>query len=440
MLATYRAVLSSPGVAPVMLLGFLARIPFSTLGLLLTLHTVLTLHQTYLAAGLVVAASTLGTAISSPWRGRLVDRRGQRRAVLPAVVVQSATLIAAGFVPFWGFVALAFLGGLFALPVFSVVRTSLSVLVPATMRRSVFALDAVVTEIVFMIGPAAVSVLALGIGTRESLIVVGACVALAGIGLMIANPPTRSEQVVLPARLPAPLRAMEEGALVRTEQIGDVRRGEDLSTGAIPVVAPSDRAAVRAALLSLGGIAVLVATATSNLIVTATDVTLVAMLNARDAASMIGPVVAIWCLGSAVGGLVYGTIRRQFPSLWVVGALGLVTIPIALADSVPMIMAAVLLAGLACAPSITATGEELSHRVPESARGEAMGWHGSALTVGGAVGAPTIGAVIDGAGPAWGIAVAGGLGLLVAALGLGMRSVRRRRVRRRWQDGGSVSP
>lgn len=439
MLSAYRAVLSTPGVASVMLLGFLARIPFSALALLLTLHTVGPLGQKYLAAGLVVAASTLGTAVSAPWRGRLVDTRGLRRAVLPAVVVQSATLVVGAFVPYLALVVLAFVGGLFALPVFSVVRTSLSVLVPATQRRSVFALDAVATELVFMIGPAGITVLALAIGTRSSLVVLGALVALAGIGLLIANPPTRSDQVVLPTRLPAPLQSMEDGALAQAELLGDRRVAEDLATGAIPVVDPEGRAAVRRSLLSAGGIAVLVATAVANLIVTATDVSLVAMLSARDAIAAIGPVIAIWCAGSAIGGLTFGALRRPVSSLWVVGALGAVTLPLALADSVPLIGLAVFVAGLACAPSITATGEEISHRVPESARGEAMGWHGSALTLGGAIGAPVIGAVIDGAGASWGIAVAGALGVAIGTLGLLARRVRRRALRARW-DAGTVGP
>ena len=46
----YRRVLSIPGTAAVLLLGLLARIPFSTLGLLLTLHTVLTLERSYFEA------------------------------------------------------------------------------------------------------------------------------------------------------------------------------------------------------------------------------------------------------------------------------------------------------------------------------------------------------------------------------------------------------
>lgn len=433
-MTAYRDVLRTPGVASLLVLGFLARIPFSTLSLLLTLHAVTTLDRSYLEAGLVVTAATLGTAISSPLRGRLIDTRGLRRAVAPSIVVQSSALIAAAFVPFVPMVLLALLSGLFALPIFSIVRTSLSVLVPASSRRTAFSLDSVATEFVFMTGPAAVTVMALWIGTGPTLVIVGLAVGVAGIGLALANPPTRSDQVMLPTRLPGPLQSMEGGALAASEGLADKRFSETLTTGSIPVVDPDTRASARRGLLTLGGLAILVATATSTLILTATDVSLVAMLRDLDAAGMIGPIISIWCLGSAIGGISYGMLRSDIGSLWVVGLLGVLTIPIALVHTVPTIALACFLAGLACAPSITATGEAISHRVPEEARGEAMGWHGSAMTIGGAVGGPAIGAVIDAAGPNWGIGTAGLLGVLIAGGGIVAMRTHRSRVRHRLRE------
>ncbi|UYG15588.1 MFS transporter [Brachybacterium huguangmaarense] len=430
-LAAYRDVVRSPGVMPVLVLGFLARIPFSTLSLLFTLHAVYRLDKSYLEAGLIVTASTLGMAISSPWRGRLVDSRGLRRAVAPSIVVQSLTLVVAAFVPYGALVGLAFVGGLFSLPVFSIVRTSLAVLVSARMRRTAFALDSVITEVVFMIGPAAVAALAFTIGTPLLLIVVGVSVAVAGIGLVIADPPTRSDQVMLPTKLPGALQSIEDAALAHADGLGDKRLSEDLTTGAIPVVDPGTKASARRQLLTLGGIALLVATATSNVILTATDLGLVALLKQVGSENLVGLVITVWCVGSALGGIVYGAITREVNPLWVIGALGLLTIPIALAHSVPTIAIACFLAGLACAPSITATGEAISHRVPEEARGEAMGWHGSAMTIGGAVGGPVIGAVIDGWGPSWGIGSAGLLGVAIALGGLAAMRVHRTRVRAR---------
>jgi len=82
-------------------------------------------------------------------------------------------------------------------------------------------------------------------------------------------------------------------------------------------------------------------------------------------------------------------------------------------------------AGLFCAPTITATIDHLSRMVPARARGEGMGWHGSALTLGSAIGAPIAGLAIDRGGWQAGFLVTAAIGLAVAVGGLVM--ARRRR-------------
>jgi MFS family permease len=55
-----------------------------------------------------------------------------------------------------------------------------------------------------------------------------------------------------------------------------------------------------------------------------------------------------------------------------------------------------------------------------------MGWHGSAMTAGSAVGAPVAGFAIDQGGWQWGFIVVSALGVLAAAAGLvGSRTSRR---------------
>jgi predicted MFS family arabinose efflux permease len=67
---------------------------------------------------------------------------------------------------------------------------------------------------------------------------------------------------------------------------------------------------------------------------------------------------------------------------------------------------------------LTATADAVSRLVPEDVRGEAMGWHGSSLTIGLAVGAPLAGAAIDGVAPWAGFAAVGLVGLLIGAFGV----------------------
>ncbi len=65
----------------------------------------------------------------------------------------------------------------------------------------------------------------------------------------------------------------------------------------------------------------------------------------------------------------------------------------------------ITVSGFLCAPTITATVEQLSRLVPERFRGEMMGWHGSAMTAGSALGAPLAGFAIDHGGWQWGFVV-----------------------------------
>ena len=95
--------------------------------------------------------------------------------------------------------------------------------------------------------------------------------------------------------------------------------------------------------------------------------------------------------------------------------LSLATIPVGLGGSHWWLLCLALIpAGALCAPTLASTSDAVSRLAPPSVRGVAMGLHGSAVTVGIALGAPLAGAVIDASAPAWGFAVTGAIGALVA--------------------------
>ncbi|HEY0697069.1 MAG TPA: MFS transporter, partial [Micromonospora sp.] len=340
----------------------------------LTLH-VLELGHGYAAAGLVGAASTVGNAIGSPLVGRLVDRRGLRPVL---VVTTVAEALFWGTAPFWPYVFLlvaAFFGGMFTLPVFSVVRQSLAALVDEGRRRQAYALDSMSVELSFMAGPALAVLLATAVSPRVAVLAVGAGMVSAGVALFLLNPPVTGESETARS-LPAPPRR------------------EWLSPSLVGVLALS-----AAGTLVLGG----------------TDVAVVAVLREAGQIGWTGTVLAMWGFYSLVGGFAYGAAHRSSSALPLVALLGLCTIPVGFAgDRWWLLGLALLPAGALCAPSLAATADAVSRLVPASVRGEAMGLHGSALTVGLALGAPLSGAVMDGWGPAWGFAATGLLGLLVA--------------------------
>jgi MFS family permease len=141
--------------------------------------------------------------------------------------------------------------------------------------------------------------------------------------------------------------------------------------------------------------------------------------------AQLGLVLALWGLGSLVGGLVYGAMSRSISAFWLLGGLALVTFPMALATSPWSLALLGFVAGLLCAPTITATIDQASRIVPAAVRGEAMGWHGSFLTTGGAVGAPLAGIAIDAWGSPAAFVTVATVGLVVAVAGMATMRVRR---------------
>jgi len=161
------------------------------------------------------------------------------------------------------------------------------------------------------------------------------------------------------------------------------------------------------------------AAAASTIVLSGSDIAFVAALREFGKISLMGPVLAIWGLGSVVGGLVYGMLHRSIPAFLLLGGLSVSTIPIAFAPSVWPLAVLAFLAGLLCAPTITATVDQVSQVVPEAARGEAIGWHGSFMTAGAALGAPVAGLAIDQWGWRGGFVSVSLVGLAVAVVGAG---------------------
>ena len=385
----YSALFALPGVARLFAIAFVARLPQAMTGVVLTLHVVRTLHRGYGEAGLVTAVMTVGMAIGAPWRGRVVDRLGLRRAVAPSVVVASLVWFTAPHLPYQALLVAVFVGGAYAVPAFSVTRQSLSVLVPVRQQQTAFAADSVFVELSFMVSPLVGVWLATSVSTAVALTTTAVVTVVGGLLLAWANPPTRSQQ---------PTAA-----------------GEHAHGGVPGLVTP-------------GIVVVLLAGVAAAFILVGTDVSLVAALNEAGRAQDLGWMVALWCLGSVAGGLVYGMRARGVPPLVLVAILGAATVPAAFADGQPWLALAVVLAGVPCAASLSAINAALVRQVPEHRRGEVMGWSGATSTAGNALGAPLVGLVLDHGRPGAGFLTAACVGGAVALTGLVvLRVVRARR-------------
>jgi MFS family permease len=373
-LGPYKRVLALPGVRALMVLALFARVPVTAAGITLTLHVVLDLGGSYAAAGTVGAVCTLASAFGAPLLGRLVDRRGLRMALGITIVAEAVFWAIAPQLSYPALLVTAGIMGLLTLPVFSVVRQSIAALVPAAQRRPAYALDSIAVELSFMVGPAAAVFLVTRLSATATMYAVGALIVVAGLGLFIQNPP---------------VRAVDEAA------VGDER-------------------VARRTWLRPRFIALLAITAATTAVLAATDIALVAELRDAGQLSWVGLVIAAWCLYSMIGGFVYGALRRAYPTVVLLALLGALTIPVGLAEGAGWLALALIPAGALCAPTLASSADGISRIVPASARGEAMGLYGSALTLGLAAGAPLAGAVIDAAGSAWAFAVVGTLSLSVA--------------------------
>ncbi|HYO86651.1 MAG TPA: MFS transporter [Dermatophilaceae bacterium] len=395
-LASYRRVLGVPGVPRLLLLGAAVRVPMFAGLLVLTLHVTGPLQGSYAQAGVAGFVVTAAMAAGAPWRGRVLDRVGLRRTLNPSLVVMTVGWAAAPFVDYLPMLVLVGLAGLLNAPVMAVIRQAILTLTPAPMRRGALAMDSLSIELSFMIGPLAGVWAATRWPTGWVLLGVQMLLVLGVAAVWLLDPPMRSDT---PADQDSP-----------------------------PRVTP---ARSRPGRLPAAAVVACVIAAAATLVLTGTELGLVAGLREAGHPEHLGWVMSIWGLGSAVGGLVYGALPRPLPAGLLLVALAAVTAPLAWAGTIWTISLLCLIAGLLCAPTLIATLDQLSQVAPEDSRGEALGWHSSFLTAGSAAGGPVAGIAIDAGGSARGFLLVAALGMLVGAVSLGSGSLTRHRAWRR---------
>ncbi|GIE29054.1 hypothetical protein Ait01nite_020990 [Actinoplanes italicus] len=389
-LTPYRETLALPKIVSLLVVATLARVPIAAATVVLTLHVVEGLHLSYGAAGLVGAASTIGGSVGAPVMGRLIDRWGLRPVLVLTTVAEVIYWLVAQALPYWVLLPVAAVGGFLALPAFSVARQAIAALTPESHRLPAFALDSMTTELSFMAGPALGVLIVTTAGSRPAMLSLAVGILLAGIGLWLLDPPVRAAH-----------EAPVSGSAAR-----------------VP----------RRTWLKPRFVAILAVTMAATLVLSGTDVAVVAILRDSGQTQWAGLVLSLWALFSLIGGFAYGLVRRGLPILLLFTPMAILTIPVGLGGDHWALLALLLIpAGSLCAPTITASSDAISRMIPAGARGEAMGLHNSALTVGVACGAPLAGLAIDRWGPEWGFVAVGAVGVVVALLVLPTELRHRRR-------------
>ncbi|WP_121252773.1 MFS transporter [Nocardioides ferulae] len=384
MLSSYRGVLGHPGALAFSLTGLVARLPISMAGLGIVL---LVAGETgsYGQAGAVSAAYMVANAVLAILQGRLLDRLGQRRVLVVASAVFGAAMallmwaVESGWPPATAYLFAALAGG--SLPqVGSCVRARWAFVVsrPAELQTA-YALEAVLDEVVFILGPIAVTLLATSVHPVAGL-TVGVVAGVAG--------------------------SLAFSAQRRTEPPAHPRRSESGPRAAMPWGTVITLAAVSAMLGILFG---------------AAEVTTVAFAEEQGRPSIAGGLLALWALGSLTAGVVTGAItwRRGPASRVRWGSVGMAAamVPPYFVDSLAALGLILLLGGLAIAPTMVATLSLTVEAVPKTRVTEGMAIIQTGMVAGVAPGATISGFVIDhyGAGPAYLVSAAAGLVAVLAA-------------------------
>ncbi|WP_157978878.1 MFS transporter [Nocardia aurea] len=373
-LEKYRRVLRTPGFPVVMLLSVMVKAPTVAIPIVLTMHVAIGLDRGYGTAGLAAAAWTVGVTLGAPFQGRFMDRRGLRAMLVLAIVVQVAFWVLAPLMPFSVFMVGALVSGLGMIPGSTVIRLVIAGLIPEDHRHTAYAMDSMVTEVSYMLGPALAVLAATKMSTGVALVWLGVALAISGAALALRNP----------------------------------KSGEKAKTD---TAARSGFGWLNARL-----IAVFAATLAAGAVVAGYEVAIIATLRVEDQVEWTGVVLMACGVYSLAGGLAFGALPRSPSVPLVILLLGLATMPLGLVGDWRVLVLALGPATTLCAPAFASTATAASGLATDGTRARVMSVYTAALCAGSALGAPLAGAAFDAGGPAAGFAAVGGLGVAIAIL------------------------
>ncbi|HEX8005985.1 MAG TPA: MFS transporter, partial [Trebonia sp.] len=318
--------------------GVIGRMPMSMFGL----GTVLLISAgtgRYGVAGSVSAAGSLALAACAPQIARLADSRGQYRVLIPLVgvfAVSVAGLITAVQLraPDWALFASGTAAGATMPLLGSMVRARWSALLAGSPRlHTAFSFESVADELCFVIGPAAVTLLATEIHPAAG---VGAAALLCLVGTLWFAAQRDTE----PPVVGSPLVAGTPPADISPERTGVTGQGRRrlLAAPSLVVLIP--------VYLFLGGMFVTI------------DLSTVAFAAHFGHKPLAGLILGCYALGSGTGGLWYGSrtwkapVARRFActlTLTVAGVCTFWAMP-----NLLLLAAVIYLCGLTIAPTLIA--------------------------------------------------------------------------------------
>jgi MFS family permease len=385
----YREIFKAKGAKGFAAAGFVARLPIAMapIGIVAMLSQT---HGEYWLAGAVSAIFALANAFVAPQVSRLVDRLGQSRIVVPTTVISVlafAVLIAAANQdwPTWTLFVSALLAA--AMPS-----------IPAMVRARW-------TEI-FRDRPEMNTAFAFESAADELVYIAGASLS---VGLSV---------VLFP----------EAGMLASTLFLAFGSTAFILQRSTEPRVRPvehgSSGSAIRLRPVQIITLALIFIGATFA----TTEVSTVAITKELGQPSAASLVIGVYALGSFVVGIVIGALNLKVPLqiqlAIAVAIIALTTLPLLVADTVPLLALAVFVSGVAISPTFITAFGLIERRVPEAMLTEGITWVMTGIGIGMALGSFAAGWVVDVLGAQSGFLVSVAAGTIALAIVLaGQRSL-----------------
>lgn len=355
----------------------LARFPYGMMVLAIVMH-VQHVFQSYAIAGLAMGAETIMSAISGPILGRLVGRTGIMKIFVPTSILSFTIFLLLAYTPFaaWWVIMLCGILGFIQPPIQSVARTVYPKLIKPELRPSIFALDATSQELIWILGPVLATFAAAQVSTVFAMVLM-ALIQAVGILLFLTDVNVRNTKIE------------------KTEkQIGHVMKNRKVITMVI-----------------LG--TVLVASFAGM------EIPTVALIDK----SLSGAVVAVFSIGSIIGGLTLGHRapgKWSIPTLFILASVGY-ALSLFAPDNPVWLSICWFIGGIAVAPLLGIVNSMISASTSDADALEAYGWLNTGQLLGYAGAAVVVGFLIDNVNAATSLWVAIGfaiIGLCVSLVGI----------------------
>ncbi|MDR2374339.1 MAG: MFS transporter [Bifidobacteriaceae bacterium] len=334
-------------------------------------------YKSYALAGGVSAANVIAWAAGTAVLSNLVDRHGQRRVMLPSALTSAAALavlvvLGTLHTPSWTLFVPAVISGATGGAPGALVRARWNMVVKNSRQlHTAFSLESTLDELCFVIGPVTATFLATQVAPSAGLVapvILGVGGSLWFYSLRSTEPPAS-----------------------RTKRVDGIGQG-DLAGGL--------EADVRKLLLAMPGVVpVALVTMVVGGLFGVCDVTVVAATEDWGVKELSGVVLGAMSLGSAAGGLAYGS-RNWVSSVarrWVIllGALAATCVLVLFADGPTQLGVVGFATGFTVAPTLINLNSLMQSLVPTHRLTEGLAWVGTSMGVGVSVGASLSGQLID---------------------------------------------